>query len=222
MTKKRLPPKLMFRTTSLSNRSVPKGFGSPNAIISSTNCQHRYFTNNTLTAPSGLHATQVFRGNGMQDPDFTGVGHQPLAYDQLATLYKYNRVNFVRVKVQFVNLSSSNIVLACRPSKVTTALSDVQEFCEQPMAVHKLIGDNTIDPRLVTMAFEIDVPKFLGLSYNDDILDAVDGGFPNRVVYIHVAAFTHQGAPAAINVPYTIELEYFAKWHTPLGVIQKS
>lgn len=39
-----------------------------------------------------LSAAHSFRANGVRDPDYTGVGHQPRGYDQLMALYKYSRV----------------------------------------------------------------------------------------------------------------------------------
>lgn len=40
-----------------------------------------------------------YAANGMYDPDLTGTGHQPLGYDQMATLYNDYRVHGVTVKV---------------------------------------------------------------------------------------------------------------------------
>lgn len=45
-----------------------------------------------LDSASGALSYQYFRANSIYDPDYTGVGHQPLGYDQWAVFYKYYTV----------------------------------------------------------------------------------------------------------------------------------
>lgn len=53
----------------------------------------RYVTKITLS-PGGVATvrTHSFRGNSLYDPDSSGVGHQPLGFDQIMTLYRDYRV----------------------------------------------------------------------------------------------------------------------------------
>ena len=60
-----------------------KEFGVPNSI----NVRLRYSDVITLTSTAGSLSKHVFRSNSLFDPDFTGVGHQPMYYDQLGALY---------------------------------------------------------------------------------------------------------------------------------------
>lgn len=61
----------------------------------------KYLDNFLLTLPtSGATAVaQVFRGNSIFDPDFTGAGHQPYASDIYAQMYKYYRVYGSKITV---------------------------------------------------------------------------------------------------------------------------
>lgn len=53
----------------------------------------RYAQNVTLTIPAaGTTISQVFRCNGMYDPDFTGTGHQPFYFDQYMAIYDHFNV----------------------------------------------------------------------------------------------------------------------------------
>nr|QTE03459.1 MAG: putative capsid protein [Ciconia boyciana CRESS-DNA-virus sp.] len=63
-------------------------FGFPTKIITIL----RYYDQYSLTSTSGGIGAQVFRMNGPRDPDFTGVGHQPLYWDRYSTLYQSYRV----------------------------------------------------------------------------------------------------------------------------------
>jgi hypothetical protein len=56
---------------------------------------------------TGGVANQNFRLNSLNDPDYTGGGHQPRFFDQLAALYQYYTVVGVTFKVTFVPYSSS-------------------------------------------------------------------------------------------------------------------
>ncbi len=59
----------------------------------------------TITeAAAGVGAYQVFRSNSLYDPDYTGVGAQPLGFDQWSTLFGVYRVYAMRYEVTFVSV----------------------------------------------------------------------------------------------------------------------
>ncbi len=45
----------------------------------------------------------VFRGNGAQDPEFTGVGAQPIGYDEWSSFYDSYRVFASKIKIMASN-----------------------------------------------------------------------------------------------------------------------
>lgn len=56
-----------------------------------------------LSGPGpGLCSTYVFRTNSIQDPDFTGIGHQPMSHDQWAGFYNHYAVISSRIRVDFL------------------------------------------------------------------------------------------------------------------------
>lgn len=52
----------------------------------------RYVQELSLTAGVGAFATHVFRANSVFDPDYSGVGHQPLRFDNWASIYDHYTV----------------------------------------------------------------------------------------------------------------------------------
>lgn len=60
--------------------------------------------------------TQTFRGNSLFDPDFTGAGHQPRGFDQLAVLYTRYKVHASTMKCRISNDSSVPLVVTITPS----------------------------------------------------------------------------------------------------------
>jgi hypothetical protein len=93
--------------------------------------------------PGSATDLYTFRLNSTFDPDLTGVGHQPLGRDQLASvLYNKYRVHAVRVHVSFSNLMSA----ACPalhyvyPSNGYN-LASITDALEQPLCLTKVAGD---------------------------------------------------------------------------------
>lgn len=52
---------------------------------------------------AGVNAVQVFRANGMYDPDYTGAGHQPRGFDEWMAIYDHYFVKRSKIVVEFHN-----------------------------------------------------------------------------------------------------------------------
>lgn len=64
--------------------SPGKQWGFPNSIITKLRYGSLIQLNSTTITPLARH---LFRCNSCFDPDFTGVGHQPLYYDSYTAIY---------------------------------------------------------------------------------------------------------------------------------------
>lgn len=60
------------------------------------------------TVAPNQYYLQTFRGNSMYDPDFSGLGNQPIGFDQWAYLYKNYRVNGCAIRATFMNFTSAD------------------------------------------------------------------------------------------------------------------
>ncbi len=90
-----------------------------------------------LSADPGL---QQFRGNGMFDPDFSGVGHQPFYFDQLAAVYDRYQVFASSIYIQFHNNQANPIYCVILPSAESTTLAASPfEAKEKPYARSTLL-----------------------------------------------------------------------------------
>lgn len=76
---------------------------------------HRYMENISLQSIAGSTASYQFVCNGMYDPNNTGLGHQPMFYDQCSALYNHYHVIgskiFVRVVANSANSGCAYITL---------------------------------------------------------------------------------------------------------------
>lgn len=75
----------------------------------------RYVETVAFDAVPDISIVNVFRVNNIFDPNYTGVGHQPMYRDNYATLYSRYRVNYatitmVALSTHAVNVATPNLV----------------------------------------------------------------------------------------------------------------
>lgn len=68
---------------------------------------HKYAEQVDMSSSSGSSARQRFTCNNMYDPNNTGVGHQPLYFDQLAQLYDHFYVISSKIKFTVIPQGTS-------------------------------------------------------------------------------------------------------------------
>jgi hypothetical protein len=68
----------------------------------------RYVTEFTLDAAIGGAAQRVFRANSLFDPDVTGIGHQPMGFDQWAEIYSHYTVLGSKMTLRLLPADSTN------------------------------------------------------------------------------------------------------------------
>lgn len=76
---------------------------------------------------------QIYRGNSIYDPDYTGVGSQPLFYDQLITVYNRYRIFGCKLVVTLTNnLESDFQELIVYPSSIVNLPATWEAAKQQP------------------------------------------------------------------------------------------
>ena len=85
------------------------------------------YTDTILLSSTGSVAfnTHTFRANSVFDPDWTGAGHQPTRFDQLAALYQRYEVLKSKIRVQFTTgqLQPTSTTVALGPWHVGVVCS---------------------------------------------------------------------------------------------------
>lgn len=107
-----------------------------------------YTQSNVLySGTGGIWGTeQVFRLNSIYDPDYTGSGHQPYGYDQMALLYKQYKVIGAMIEIDFMNpdqdglLCGACIVMPQDSFSTTSAARDTLN--EKPMCYTVNLNDS--------------------------------------------------------------------------------
>lgn len=95
--------------------SIVRGLGFPARMRTIL----RYTADLGLTSAAGVMTTTSFSANGIYDPDLTGVGHQPMYFDQYMAVY--NKYKVLGSKLTCVG---GNIASGAEPAYVTCYLDD--------------------------------------------------------------------------------------------------
>lgn len=187
-------------------------YGFPNSITTKLRYHGQYIYTSTTGAP----APWIFRANGLFDPDYSNVGHQPLYRDTYANIYDYYVVLGAKITVRFhSNSATSGFLCGIVASDTPTISTTVDTLCEQNNAVHAVIGN--ISSPGTTLFMTYSPLENLGAQGEDDLsmLTPV-GSDPSTTQYfgIWVAtsdATTTAGCVVDATVEYTVKFSTLSK-----------
>lgn len=204
-----------YRSTSIQNpikgRSMP-GFAAQKTYKLRYN-DYVYLNPGAATVP----ARHMFRANGINDPDVTGTGHQPLGKDELAVFWNHGIVTGSKLTADFCknqtveNFGPSSVV-GIYVADDATVPATTSAMLEQGLSKWNYLSDGTNNGKdMVRVTNTYSARKFFNIS---DIKDNVDrlgqnltGGTPAEEAYYHVfaAGIDPLYNPGAILVNITIE-----------------
>lgn len=167
----------------------------------------------------GLAAVQIFSANGLYDPDISGIGHQPMGFDQIQAFYDHHVVIASKVKVWFSSRDGNiydNIVSIHVMDDVGPE-TDIQTTLERPLGVNQMLkaGEGTSP---VCLELGVNPIKYLGKkTYDDDQLEGSVSSNPNEGVYFHVSAAPIQAVDAGQIDCYAV-IEYVALMIEPRNI----
>lgn len=159
----------------------------------------------------GLH---TFRANDLYDPDYTGVGHQPMGFDQLMALYG----KFTVLKSKLTIYPASNNVggngwLAVRTCTTPTGVSSLEDFTESSGAVIRSYNEATTTSPISTSYSMAE--SYPGASISDEGLWGTASGIPAELNYHQVAYLAAgTGDPPEMNI--LCQVQYEVVFHDPI------
>lgn len=169
-----------------------------------------------INLPNGAPGTtfQTWRGGAAPfDPDQTGVGDQPVGFDEWMAFYKYYVVMRSRVRVRFMDFSVLGSI-SVFPSRDTSTVGSLTEAVGQAHSKteHGGIGTSIADVRI-----SLDHPEFFGLTpaaYRaNEQAWGTNASNPTDIVYWTVYEQTANATNLNMAGTYFIEMdvEFFAR-----------
>lgn len=156
------------------------------------------------------------------DPDTTGVGHQPIGFDQLmGTMYDHYTVTRAVVRVQFASndpVFPQNAILALQDKSGTT--SDPSTVIENGRCVSQVLGPRNGGSQVITLTMDVDMNTFFGRSVLDgDKYMGTSSSSPSEGVFLHVGLAGPQSVNTLGAYAWT-EITYHARLTEPALVGQ--
>ncbi len=97
--------------------------------------------------------THIFSMNGCFDPDITGVGHQPMGFDQWGALFTQYRVYASMIRILCANdatAQNTSYILGTYPSNSGTTVATLEAALEQPRMKKALVTPGRGEPGIVS------------------------------------------------------------------------
>lgn len=202
---------------------------------SSTVCQHRYVEELSLSSENvtGLTGAEyAFRLASLFDPNFTGVGHQPRGFDQMAAFYTEYVVYKVDVQVRImsqtsgVNIAGNFVAISVRPfNNNSYSLGPARrygELLEQPtntiitMERDDICQNKTWDATFWIADIE-GIPR--GQIYQDTSYKAPYTANPTKTPYLSLAVGSTNELSGG-NVKMAVSFVFHTLWSSPILVGQ--
>lgn len=174
--------------------------------------------------------TYVFSMNSLWDPDTTGVGHQPMYFDNYAALFSRYRVNYAQVTVTVIN-TNVNTATANSTGTVTQqpnyayklAIITDRGSSDWPGKMNQLIeeGGPNIKWRYVAPALTGKLPKLFhsgsphkltGLGFTDADLSAAVTASPATQAYFAIAITSADGVTNPPSMYLNVRIKYFVEF----------
>jgi len=137
---------------------------------------------------AGIASVQIMNLSSIHDPDFTGVGHQPLGHDQLEPLYERYQVWKVDFEIEFGNTDLPGCGVGYRISDSSSSSTDPRLQLENGNGEWGLIGYSGSGHK--TFRGTVWLNNVHGIGYkqymsNDDY-GAPFGSNPTEGGYLHI------------------------------------
>lgn len=184
--------------------------GFPDAMMTKLN----YVTYDTLSGTSGVIDYNTYAGNSVYDPDVTGGGHQPNAFDEYATLYYKYRVHGCKITVTGSNLVDTvTTVMGLQASTTNTYPAGYPEALEQPRTISAIIAGKEGQGNVKKLKMYMSTKTMFGeKNINDEDYSAAVTTNPSKLFYFKLFAQASNIASTwqiQANVKLTYYVEFF-------------
>lgn len=170
---------------------------------------------------SAYQALQVFRGNSLFDPDYSGVGVQPYGFDNQAAMFTRYKVLSSKIKVYLTTLSGVNcpkIRAYIMPNlAISLAYNDTSDLARMPYVKAKTFGLGSYKSQGLQCSMKnyATTNQILGKARgNDGDSSSTVGANPTNawywLIYVDTSEFTHES-----TISMDVKITYYAEMTSP-------
>lgn len=186
------------------------GFISPRLIT-----RMKYTDNVTISTLPTVTSSYEFRLNSVYDPNYTGSGHQPYGFDQLAALYSRYRVFATKWIIQ-IPPTSDVLHMAVLPVNGATTITSFTQVAEYPKAMVKSCSAATNTTYFKGKCY---LPRLGGDKRSeyksDDRFGALCTTNPTEDMKLQFYQY-NPSASATVTTRFFITLIYYTEFYDPI------
>lgn len=194
--------------------------GGPPEIPQTLRRRLRYSDYSSFAGTSGILSVWVFVANGLYDPDFSGSGHQPLAFDQYMALYSAATVLSARITVDAVATTVPICFGVCVLPISSASFSSYSNFIEAGNCEYMLLDTDGGPSNRLNIA--TDIGKALAISdlVEEAAMASTVSSNPTQAsLYFHVFCQDVNKTSTA-NAELNVTIDFDVVFHAPIKLAQ--
>lgn len=166
----------------------------------------------------GTYNEFLFNMNSLFDPDRSGVGHQPLGFDQLAVVYQRYRVLKCIFKITpMITATNTNMSIVAFTSNNTAALTSVSQALEAGYSIISYSnGSSKYSPLSGVSVLNNLTGNSLSAYRSDDSYQSLVSSSPTELLILHIGIECTGGVTTDID--YYLQLEFDCEFWDPLVI----
>lgn len=215
-TRKRAPPRRARR------RAVPMGMQSGLPKVRRTS--QRYVDTVSMSSTFGSMEVFRWRANGAWDPSYTGGGHQPMGWDQMAAQYNHYVVVGAKISAKWMR-QDFNTDMVCGvylSDDATIPYPDYTGFVEARRGTHRSLGYGS-DGKTPTVVSKFSAKKFFNITDikdNFDRLGSLTNTTPGEQCIFNLWVQDLDPLHAVSASRFIVTIDYIIDWSEPKDLSQ--
>jgi len=162
-----------------------------------------------------------WKANSLFDPNDTGVGHQPLGFDQIIPFWGKYQVTSAAIRVNFFNMDTAQrtVYAGIKVSDINIPTFDARTDIERGHTKYQMLTNINGTKNHCQLTHYVDIGKFLGITdvNDDERLKGTASTSPSEGVYFHVFSEpTRTGAPEECVI--TVQIDYNCVFSEPADI----
>lgn len=181
---------------------------------------HRYVSQAIGLDPGvDIAAHHFFACNNLNQPDQTGVGHQPMGFDQFRGLYDHYIVIGAKCTVRFITTSQSPIHVGLMiVDTIAAPITNIRTLKENGNHVSGNLAPIGDDPAILTLTKGVNIGKWVQTSHplSDDRLKGNTGTPPAEQIHFDIFAGDWATSANPNGCVAYVEIDYITIWMEPV------
>lgn len=164
-------------------------------------------------------ATNVYRLNNIYDPDLTGVGTQPMGFDQYANFYAHYEVQAVNMRLTFAGTTTGGTTASLcgyRLQRSSGAPSNREEAMQASDSEYRVLN-SAGSPEPITLRKYANIRKSLGIQPGQETRDLSAEVTAGPLETLYMSVWTGNADPDGTQDPQEIhcivDISFLVRFH---------